>query len=265
MKFKKEDIGLYFALGLVGAGAGLLLGALLAARLTNPGKRRYVPYIPKPEEDWDEGAEEEWDDEPIKKMDRKIARVKKSEKQSLTTEEDAVKESLLTAFIVKYQPSAIQIEMVKNGLATLDELKEVLIKEEMANQLKNYNYNTVYRETDDKPDLAELAQLPDEIEIIDKRWQLSSKQTEAKSEENLRRVFFDDEDDSFFSMSRQGHPIPMGAINELVPNEVWDVVEPYLASGIGPIFVNDLETPKHFRFEIVSEDTEDSSADNAVG
>lgn len=256
MKFKKEDMGLYFALGLVGAGMGLLIGALLAARLT--GSK--IIYIP--EEDVVDG---EFEDEIVEKIHSapKIARVKKSGKQSLT-EEQAIFDSLLAAFIVEFQPSAIQIEMVKNNLLTMDELKEVLMKEELANQLKNYNYNTVYRETDDKPDLEDLAQLPDEIEIIDDRWQLSSEQTGEKSKQNLRRVVYDSEDDAFFTLSRRDHPIPVGSINDFIPTEVWDVVAPYLLSGMGPIFVNDLETTKHLKFDIVSEDLEDSSADNAV-
>ena len=38
MKFKREDIGLYFALGLAVGGFGLLLGALIAARMNRRQK-----------------------------------------------------------------------------------------------------------------------------------------------------------------------------------------------------------------------------------
>ncbi|MCK4787430.1 MAG: hypothetical protein KAV87_26970 [Desulfobacteraceae bacterium] len=248
MKFKKEDMGLYFALGLVGAGAGLLIGALIAARLMGP-EPIYIPEMD--EEEWDQEAEME-----AHKTIQKIARVKKSQKQGLTKE--------MEEFIITYQPTAIQIEMVKNNLLTLDDLKDVLVLEKVAEQQEPYNYNTVYLEKDDKPDLDELAQLPDEIEIIEERWQISSEQTEAKSKRNLRRVFYDAFDDEFFTLSRQDHPIPVGSINDYIPNEVWEVVEPYLMSDMGPIFVNDLETTKHFKFEVVPEDTEDSSADDAV-
>lgn len=248
MKFKKEDMGLYFALGLVGGGVGLLIAALVAAKLTGP-EPVYIPEMD--EEEWDEEAEDS-----AEKTVRKISHVKKSEKQDLTEE--------LQAFIVKYQPSAIQIEMVKSKLLTLDELKDALVLEEVVKRQKPYNYNTVYLEEDDKPDLDELAQLPDEIEIIEERWQLSSEQTESKSKKNLRRVFYDTEDNEFFTMSRQDRPIPVGSINDFIPDEVWEVVLPYLLSGMGPIFVNDLETVKHYRFEVVSEDMEDSSDDDAV-
>lgn len=273
MKFKKEDLGLYFALVLVGGGAGLLIGALLAARLAS-SKPLYIPEE-EDEEAWEnDDIEEEWD-EDAEESAPKIARREKSEKQILshyqkkhfiTEEEAAAKEALLAAFIVEFQPSAIQIEMVKNDLLTMDELKEVLILEEVTRQREPYNYNAKYLEVEDKPDLEDLAQLPDEIEVIEERWQISSEQTTGKSKKNLRKVFYDSEDDSFFTMSRQDHPIPVGSVNDFIPNGVWAVVAPYLLSDMGPIFVNDLETPKHFKFEIVSgsEDTEDSSADNAV-
>jgi hypothetical protein len=243
VKFKKEDIGLYFALSLVGAGAGLLVGALIAAKLTGP-EPIFVP-------EWDDEDESEEVSAP------KISRLEKLEKK------DQISEDLET-FIKKYEPSAIQIEMIKNDLITIEDLKESLIKEELVKQKKPYNYSTEYMyEEDDKPDLEELAQLPDEIEIIDERWQISSEQSTAKSNKNLRMVYYDVVDEVFFIMSRHGQPVPLTSVEEVVPNAVWYVVEPYLMSGMGPIFVNDLETVKHFQFEAVSEDLEESSDDNA--
>ncbi len=261
LKFKKEDTGLYVALTLMGAGTGLLAGAIIASRLAGP------IYISTPEEEeWDEEAEIAADEDRklYEKPKSKIARGKKSGKQRAYSKPDSEETKELNEFIMKYGPSPIQIEMIKSGVLTMDTVAESLMQEEMAKLKEPYNYNTVYREEDDKPDLEDLALLPDEIETIDDRWVLSSVQTKEKSKKNLRRCFYDIRDNSFYTTSRQGHDIPLGSVNDFVPDSVWDIVEPYLLSDMGPIFVNDLESTKHFEFNAVgTEDLEDSPVDDA--
>ena len=256
IKFKKEDTGLYIALTLMGGGLGLLVGATVASRLVEPV---YVP-IPIPEK-------EKFDDDITgrgKTFDTKIARGKKSGKQRAYSKPDSRETIALNEFIMRYGPSPIQIEMIKSGVLTMSEVEDALIKEELAKQKEPYNYNTVYRETDDKPDLDELAQLPDEIETIDDRWVISSEQTKEKSKKNIRQCFYDVRENSFFTTSKQGHDIPLGSVNDFIPDMVWDIVAPYLLSDMGPIFVNDLESPKHFEFNAVgTEEVEVSSADDA--
>ena len=88
MKFKREDIGLYFALGLVGAGAGLLVGAFVASKLMGPEPI----YIPEMEDDYEEY---------LKKIEPKISRVKKSEEKEEEWPE-------LEEFIVEYEPNSVQ-------------------------------------------------------------------------------------------------------------------------------------------------------------
>ncbi|MCK5602213.1 hypothetical protein KAR91_10100 [Candidatus Pacearchaeota archaeon] len=258
LKFKKEDVGLYTALTLMGAGTGLLVGATIASRLVAP------VYIPAhSEEEWDEAAEK-FTEGRGQTFDTKIARGKKSGKQRAYSKPDSEETKELNEFIMRCGPSPIQIEMIKSGVLSMDKVEDALIQEELAKQKEPYNYNTIYLE-DDKPDLDEIALLPDEIETIDERWIVSSEQTTEKSKKNIRRCFYDIRDDSFYTTSRQGHDIPLGSVNDFVPDSVWDIIEPYLLSDMGPIFVNDLESTKHFEFNAVgTEDVEDSSVNDAV-
>lgn len=254
LKFKKEDTGLYIALTLMGAGTGLLVGATIASRLVEPV---YIP--PLEEEEWDQEAEM-----VAHKTIQKIARGKKSGKERAYSKPDSEETKELNEFIMKYGPSPIQIEMIKSSLLTMDEVKDALMLEEVAKQQEPYNYNTIYLKEDDKPDLDAIALLPDEIETIDDRWVISSEQTEEKSKKNLRQCFYDVRNDLFYTTSRQGHEIPLGSINDFVPDSVWETILPYLLSDMGPIFVNDLESAKHFEFNAVgTEDLEDSLVNDA--
>lgn len=249
MKFKKEDMGLYFALGLVGAGTGLLVGVFI-----------YHKFIEKPEPEYIFEEDDQFDEE-TEKIVQKISRMKISEKKEPEGEYD---KETLDDFINQYNPNAIQIEMVKKGLLTMDEVKEALIMEELAKTKKPYDYSKKYRASEfpeEKPDLEELVTLPNELEVIDDRWEISSSMTSEKSKNNLKSVYV--EDGEFYIKSRAGHIIPMGGLEGTISDEVWAVIEPYLKSG-WEIFVNDLESPKHFKFEMVSEDVEESSADNDV-
>lgn len=240
MKFKKEDIGLYFALGLVGAGVGLLVGAFIASRREGPIPVGVLDSV------------QDWHKEEVGKKPPEKKLVKKSKKES-TPE--------LDAFIEKYQPTAIQIEMVKNGLFDLESLEKTLIQEELAKQKEPYNYNGPYLD-DDKPDLSDLADLPEDEEIVDDRYKILQKPPKKKSTKNMRVIYFDQGDNSFYTMTRQKQPVPVGSINEFVSEETWEVMLPYMLSGFAPLYVNDLTNAKYYRFELVPEDMEDPSEDN---
>ncbi len=241
MKFKKEDVGLYFALGLVGAGMGLLVGAFIASR-RGGSMPRYIP--------------EDYQEKQIEKPAPKIPRVKKRVKKG-----KHIPDAALNAFIERYRPSTIQIELVKNGLLTLETLEDTLVREKLAEQKEPYDYNGPYLD-DDKPELSNLIKLPEEEEVVDGRYQILRKPPKRKSPKNMRVIYFDQEDVSFYTMTRQKQPVPIGSIDEFVTEETWEVMLPYMLSGFAPLYVSDLKNAKYYRFEIVPEDTEDSSEDD---
>ncbi len=246
MKFKKEDVGLYFALGLVGAGMGLLVGAFIASRRGGPTVvNNYIPRGEVPDEEWNEEEKEH-----AVKIARNFSRKKKSRKkaQIITSEELAV-------FIAEYEPTIIQIEMVKSGILTLDELERTLILEKAANEIEPYNYNEPYLE--DKPELSDLAKLPEDEDVVDDRYKILTSPPKRKSPKNMRVVYFDQENAGFYTMTRQKQPVPLGSINEFISEETWEVMLPYMLSGFAPLFVSDLTNAKYYRFELVSEDEEE--------
>lgn len=238
MKFKREDIGLYFALGIGGAGVGLLIGALVASKMTPP-EPLIVPWL-----DNDEPEE-------VKITPKKISRVKKMTKKELTPE--------VETFIEEFSPSAIQIEMLKKDLISIDELRAVILKQQLAKAKKPYDYSGPYRD-DDKPDLADLVDLPDEeIEdfgIVDGRYHIRSDAPPEKDPKRLRVMYYDADDDVFYTMTRRGRPVPAG-IEGVISEEAWITMMPYLVNGSAPLYVDDLETVKFYRFELLPLDEEE--------
>jgi len=242
MKFKREDIGLYFALGLVGAGAGLLVGVFVASKLAGPEPI----YIPEDDE-WDYEPEEITD-----KITKKISRVKISEEKEEEWPE-------LDDFILEYEPNTVQIAMIKSGVLTMDEVRDAIQKEQMAKAMTPRDYSKVYR--DDKPDLEVLVQMPDEPDIIDDRWEISNKMSPNKSERNMKWIYVDLEAEDYFVKTKRGAMVAMGSLKSTISDEAWYLVEKYLVYDLGPIFVNDLHSPKHYRFEAL-ERAEDLSIED---
>jgi len=258
MKIKKKDFGLYFTLGLVGAGMGLLVGAYVASRRQGGP---LLSYLSEDAEEWDpiaEQADEAYDRVTHGKSDPKIPRKKKRVKKGGVKLPDTIKVDALDTFTRKYNPTPIQIEMVKSELITLDELEAMLMKEELAKHKEPYNYTQPYLD-DDKPELSDLSKLPEEEEVIDDRYQILQEPPKNKHKKSLRVVYFDAEDGMFHTMTRQKQPVPVASIKEFITEETWEVMLPYMVTGFAPLFVNDLQTAKWYRFEIVPEDEEESS------
>jgi hypothetical protein len=258
MKIKKEDFGLYFALGLVGAGMGLLVGAYVASRRQ---RGPLLSYLSEDVEEWDEEAEKAAD-KTLQKISRKKNRVKKGQIKARPFS-DVVTLDELDAFTRKYNPTAIQIEMVKSGVVTLDELEDMMMKEELAKHKAPYDYTQPYLDEDEKPELSDLSKLPEEEGVIDDRYQILQEPPKNKHKKSLRVVYFDAEDGKFHTITRQKRPVPVASIKEFITEETWEVLLPYMVSGFAPLFVDDLKTAKWYRFELVPEDLEDSSEDDA--
>ena len=258
MKFKKEDLGLYFALGLVGAGTGLLVGVIISQKLASP-EPIFIPEMP--------GFEDDWVDNDYEKIKAKIARVKKSEEKSDVEEDNAEEKAELLDFIDEYSPTTIELAMLDKGMTTIDELKQAIEQRTGVEDAEPTNYHGAYHIGDldeDKPDLEDLVDLPDEIEVIDERWEISSTMTPDKSRNNLRKIIWNSDKDSFFTESRSGDYVRMNGLENTITEEVWDAVAPFLLADMGPVFVNDTLSPKHYVFDRLSEDAEVSSTTTRV-
>jgi len=85
MRFKKEDVGLYFAMMLMGAGVGLLIGSIIANRLQARHEEEEA------EEEWEENAlaDEMWEAEQVAKL-KHISEQGIVDRTELTEEEQAM-------------------------------------------------------------------------------------------------------------------------------------------------------------------------------
>lgn len=252
MKFKKSDLGLYFASSLVGAGVGLLVGALVASRLAGPEP----VYIPEPLEDpvakrnQVENVEEYLDEQ--EERVEKIVQEKKPRKKTIKIQ--AQDDPELAAFIAEWEPSTIQIEMVKKKLVTLKDLEELLIKENLSALAEPYNYSAPYY---DKPELVDIAKLPEEEEIVDSRYQILREPPADKDAKNLREIHWDPEDDTFYTLTRKQQPVPTD-LRGVISDETWVALVPYFDKGYSTLYVDDLETSRFYKFVVVPNDMEDS-------
>jgi len=250
MKFKRSDLGLYFASTLVGAGVGLLMGAFIASRQT----RSF--YVPGKIEEWEAVSDpvaqrfqvdnvEEYLDEQAEKN----ARVKKPRKTStkITVQDDPK----LAAFIAEWEPSTIQIEMVKKGLVTLEALEEVLIKEAAAKKSEPYNYRGPYY--DDKPELVDISKLPEEEKIVDDRYQILRDLPTDRDIKKVRIIYWDPEDNDFYCLSRSKQPVPTD-LRGLISDETWEIMLPYFDKGYNTLYVDDKETNRFYRFDVIPDD-----------
>ncbi len=276
MKFKKEDLGLYFALGLVGAGAGLLVGVIVSQKLAG-SEPIYVPegmtydkekdIFVLDDEDIVDGEWEEEDAELLAhKTIQEIARSKKSEEKSDFREinEKAYEEekAAMITFIEGYSPTTIELAMLDKGMVTIDELKIAIEQRTGVEDAEPTNYHGAYHVDDvdeDKPELEDLVDLPNEIEIIDERWEVSSTMTPDKSRNNLREIMWNSDTDKFFSKARTGDYIRMNGLENTITVDVWNAVVVFLSVDMGPVFVNDKLSPKHYVFDRLSEDAGVSS------
>jgi hypothetical protein len=257
MKFNKSDLGLYFASSLVGGGVGLLLGALIASLMAGP-----EPVLILDEEEYDPVQRRfGLGEEAIEAEAEKIARVKKPRKT--TTKITGRDDPELAAFIAEWEPSTIQIELVYKGLVTMEDLKELLIKERLAKEAEPYNYNKVYYEAEfgEKPELADLARLPEEEPVVDDRYQILRDPPANKDPKALRIIYWDAEDDSFYTLTRKKQPVPTD-LRGVISDETWTVMVPYFDKGYDTLYVDDLESNRFYRFIVVPDDLEDSLGDD---
>lgn len=244
MKIKKEDLGLYFALALMGGGVGIFLGSFFTSRRTKVIQKEV--------------------DETVKAINQIGKSVK--EDISLDEMEDPTSkkefEKKLAELIERYSPNKLQIQMAQSGVITLENLEYALAGE--------YAF-----EEDDKPDLEDLVDLEEEdtsklddmigiledgVYVVNSRFELLELPPEDKDPKRLRVIYVANSGTPYV-MTRRGDKIPEDPEN-IVGNDVWHLIKIALESGnYSEIYANDLETTRYYRFEIA--DDEDSASEES--
>jgi len=244
MKFKKDDMGLYIALTLVGGGVGIMAAALISSRTTRvierkPGTRAV----------------------PVEKMIKEPTESEKEEynlhRKNYVLEDLPVlaeKAASNAAWIEKYKPNQVQLQMLEKGLISKKDVERLL--------------------GGDKPDLEELVVLPEEMGlvadildnegfVIDDRYVISDRPPEEKSSKNRRVIYYDQEDNTVYTFTRTKDPVSID-VRTVVSLDTWATIQQVLDRGQHKrLYVDDLQTVKYYRFELLVADEEDPATNNS--
>jgi hypothetical protein len=324
MKFKKDDLGLYFAFALIGGGIGLLAGSLL----TNWLERRAQEKVNAEDEIEEEHPADRWigpreaklrleinqqelqearnrtkdltqnyeyqevllneelevtgeeeEDEDVDKIDLDDEKWKKytnlpepiKKKKSVVKKQKGLYENLsqysdeeLLDFISEHDPNVFAQQMLYNGTMTMEQVLGVIMREQEALEQDPFNYAEQYH-IDNVAEAEELGDFdaeflddpPEELGIIDNRWQVYVGMPDGIEDKFLREIQWDSEDNSFY-MIRKGSPFPYDIASGIGHN-TWETIEPYLLRGLSNIYVVDLQKPRYYFFYKIPELGEDDS------
>jgi len=279
MKFKKEDTGLYLAAVLLFGGIGLLVGSYVYNKYKiteeppeerveeRPLKKSRVENLPK---------------QPVKKETPKKEKTYKMKLNEIPPEIEDEYNQLLEL----YKPSQMQLELLRNGHITLEELTNMLEEEYQA---EDYDQD-IYVDVDEgvvtakispdinvpavvmgrptlteneKPDLSEVSIIEEEeiVEVND-RFNLSLLPPAEKEPKNLQNLYYDPSDQRVYRLTRQREPQAVD-IREIFTAVEWATIEMYLLARIPEIYVDDTKTAKFYRITVTPEEAEDSSANSS--
>lgn len=260
MKFKKEDVGLYVALGIVGAGVGLLVGALVASRRNRPVERRVFGGVDDIIETEDgivitghlneEGIELVDTDKPPM-MWKHTGRQAGKTQNVRQKEPDVEMSQEMLEFIENYGPTQMQIEMIQSGLLSIDEVADSIVLKE---DYEPTSYSSQYAPSEvNQPTLDELlgpektaALLGDDL--IDDRYLVMN--PEDAGEVDIFRTFYyngDEEFDQWIFISGRGHVVPLRNIQEYIDRNSWPDIK-YLLETHEDVLVQDTSSQVIYRF-----------------
>ena len=266
-KFKKDDLGFYVVCAIGGGGVGFLAGSIFVAirakrrqeRIIKEAwmqsefdlKRERVPLSELAEEALVEAVD-------IVKDKGYIPEEKDEDDISFISEEDYHK---IEDFIDTHELKEIQERMLRAGDLTIEEVEEALTVER-----PKKDYSEIYRNR--KPDLDELLpdeefedDTPDNEELIDERWQLNEDLPVGKKSQNVKAIYWDEENDSFYRFRRGNLTTPV-VVEKYISSNAWTAVRYWFDLGWDTIYVDDQETVRVVKIVKDAAETEESAEED---
>ena len=287
MRFKREDLGLYFATALIGGGAGLLAGALVTT------------YINRKREEDEENEPVEWEDEVLPThhtINNLFVQDESSEKPAIVV--DTVKLPVGEEVETSYPPGAtkkfrltpdgrrhlsrlteeyditpMQLGLVESGAVSIDELEATLVEEEFERENRDdepdveievtettdaserVDYSAGYRDT--KPDLDDLVDDTgprdiNELLVTIGNWDILIEPPEGKGLNQKRTLYFDPDGDDLFIKNASGE-ITAADLRVIATPEVQEIILPWLKfePDVDIIYLNDIRNSKTRWYEIL--------------
>lgn len=271
MKFKTEDIGLYIALGLTGAGIGLLIGAIVVAKF---GKKEEDEIV----------LTEDDIVETFEKIGERYQSPYKDEPLEQFTEDEK-------EIIEEIQPTNMQFELLQKGVITIEQLRkmheehqkrlEKAILEEKSEHPSGYNALYSPRNLQKLPDLSEKSVKnqdendglvtdndgkvtdldDDEVYFVGNEYVISRNLSffgaiRQKSVKN--KMIFDRSEKAWMTVSARGHIVSVSNLDKYFDEESEEIIINLLEEGSSPVYIQNLETEKII--EIVEEKEEEDDA-----
>lgn len=293
MKFKKEDAGLYFAFMLIGGGLGMLAGAILANWIE---KRKELVGAEDPgtkgpaasDQDWAKAQRAKIEQElaeqrkehaevmsrgykagawvaPVKKETVGKPRKKNEKRPNLSKYSDEELEEFFAEFPVNY----FQMEMLRNGSMTMEQVQGVLELEQEALEMEPEDYSAPYRTAFEIAkeeakfegmDKVQLEYIIEELGIINGKFRVLASPPVNANELPTKEIQWDPEDDAFYYL-RRGQPI-LYNIQTTIGRETWDEIIPYMLGNVTDIWVEDVENSKLYAFHKLVGIGEDEPVDD---
>jgi hypothetical protein len=269
MKFKKEDLGLYFAFVLVGGGLGLLAGALITNWLEKKARKELaeegLTLNEKAQQEWNKEAQEIIEEEGymeisevestvstwhvVPEQEEEIDEKPERERRPQRPNRSDYTEEEIAEFIEVYSPSQIQLEMLRNKMMTMDQIASVIEREEEAQNSDPTNYAGQYyeeEEEDEEFELEEIEEIVKELGVVDDRFHILTGPPEDFPDRIFKDIQWDPEDDSFYTL-RRGQPINHD-IRTGIGFDTWGIVEPLFDNGVNDIYVVDNDRNIYYKF-----------------
>ena len=103
----------------------------------------------------------------------------------------------------------------------------------------------------------------DLLVVVDGEYEILLDPPKGKDIKNKRVIWYDVDDDSIYTLNRQGEPIPR-TIQGIATDEVWEILRPFLIfePQLCPIYVDNLSTARYYEFNRVEESTEDDASNS---
>jgi hypothetical protein len=268
-KFKKDDLGFYIVCAIGGGGVGFLAGSIFVALRAKRRQKRIeeewmqaefdlererVPLSDLTEEGLIEAVDIVKDKGYIPEEDGEDGEDVYDESEFVY--HDLSKDEEVEEFIDTHELNEIQEKMLRAGDLSIDEVKETLREGR-----PKKDYSAMYGRNE-KPDLDQVLpdenfedDSPDSEEVIDDRWKLNESLPVDKKTQNVKVVYWDEEDDSFYRNRRGNKTTPIN-IAEYISESAWTAVRYWFDLGWETIYVDDRETVRVIRVEKVTTETE---------
>lgn len=259
LRFKTDDVGMYVAFALFGAGLGLMTGSAIMAFIKRRREAESLVFVFDPDS-------AEFDQVPDNKPREHKKEVSVTGNRTVPPEIAELQE--------RYTISAVQLAMYEAGAITLEALENTVREEAQMIEAEYVSYASQYAPPlntgqEEKPDLKELTDPPPEMmeRLVDDRYILVLDPAELTMDVS-EQFYYNEDQDSWWKFSSLGNPVRVEPIGDFISERMESIVLAYILVDIDAedqakpmVFVQDVDDFTAYQFELYTEDMEAPNAE----